>query len=289
MGSSWWTIEVYGCVRPYHSEGFLQFLVDLRGARMCQTRACEELSISERILVSSCRIPRVSLMSEVLKCDQCDQKVSLNGAVTHDKCSQERRLSKENNYISYHANSHHAHTFGITIKAMPVYLTSMENLTEEAPPVYEELSIPSGMETLDIRVGLSRMRMEREKEQFHEREVMNLESDDVEETTKETDEMKEEEEGNKGTSTLDIRVGLSKSKIVKVKNYFDNFEPSLEHINGAFSNDEDPKEEKEQNKMYAKEKSHFEPTRNSKRTGESLTKHFIRKLDRMFNILLCKS
>jgi len=284
MGSSWWTIEVYGCVRPYHSEGFLQFLVDLRGARMCQTRACEELSISERILVSSFRIPKVSLMSGVLKCDQYDQKVSINGAVTHAKCLQERS-PKVNNQSSYHANSHHAHLFGPIIKDMPGDQYIFENIDNYAPPLYEELSLPSGMETLDIRVGLSKIRMEREKEQFHQREVINHESDDA--ACNKPDKV----ENNGENETLDVRMehlDFSENSVHSEKTSTD--ESSLGKSNKVFSNYEDPWENNKPNDGEVSNKKYRWEYRRGKRHKEkSITKLIFEKLDRLTQILLCKT
>ena len=173
----------------------------------------------------------------------------------------------------------------------------MKKSPEEVSPVYEELSLQSGMETLDVRVGLSRVRMEREKELFHHREVLDHEKEDIYEEN-------ENEKASKGTTTLDVRIGLTKSRIENVNNDFEDAErneymgeefkvkPSLEHINEAFNDDEeDLRERKRQSQTYSNEKEKCKSgnMRRKGKTAESIAKRLLGKIDRIIDIFLCRS
>jgi len=266
---------------------------------MCQTRAWEELSIYKRGLENTIRIPRVSLRSDLLKCDQCDAEVVVKGLVTHEECTREGTLSKKYNLKTYNDKSIQADMCNVIAKDMSE-LDIKSSLEKDALPLYEELGPSSGMETLDVRVGLSKLRMEKEKEEFHRRQSLHIVPTEEDEGFEEYSYTKYEETRKKWTSTLDIRGEIFKSRLSREKDNFYDVEPILESVfqrgkclevspNTCLDELDDPETKGKDQKRISSERCLREDTVNRKLKGKSITKLLFRKLDRLTHAFLCKS
>jgi len=261
---------------------------------MCQTRAWEELSIFKSGLENTIRIPRVSLRSDLPECDQCDAEAEVKGLVTHEKCIQERKLFPKYNFRTFNDN-----VFNLITKDMSE-LDIKSSLEKDALPLYEELGPSSGMETLDVRVGLSKLRMEKEKEEFHRRQSLHIVPTEEDEGFEEYSYTKYEETRKKWTSTLDIRGEIFKSRLSREKDNFYDVEPILESVfqrgkclevspNTCLDELDDPETKGKDQKRISSERCLREDTVNRKLKGKSITKLLFRKLDRLTHAFLCKS
>lgn len=250
---------------------------------MCHSWAWNDLPSNSGGFPGSLRLPRISLMSsELVKCDECEEDVIIiKRGVTCGKCSPDRKESKINNSMEILAFSQHD-LFEDQLKVSP------HLCPHETPPLYEELcpfmSKSLGMQTLDMRGGLSRLKIEKENMRFYQKEAELSDDDSLEKFS--------EEINIRESSTLDVRKGLSKSRIEDEIKEFDvdshHAEDNLGNVNEVYKFDGDC--DKADAGEPANESNISDSCivmANRKPKSSKVTKLLERKLNRIACLILC--